>query len=354
MMAVFANFMGRILMLALCAFLCCGLLSAQSTTDGAIGGTVFDSSGGVKPKAQVVIRNIGTNAEHTAATDDSGYYRVVTLQPGSYTVAVNRQGFAPYKAEQVIVTVGSVDEVSPNLKAGATQEVVDVTAAAPQINYVSPEFAPTLNQTAISNLPINGGRWSSFAMLTPGVVSNGSGFGLLSFRGISTLLNNNTVDGADNNQAFFSEERGRTRAGYSTPKAAIDEFQVNTSNYSAEYGRSAGGVVNTVTKSGTNQIHGETYFYDRDNVWGAINPFTKLAVPSGPATFTQVPYKPTDWRKMAGFAVGGPIIKDKLFWFLTYDWYHRNFPGAAIARDANVVFPQGTPPGEASTTISTT
>ena len=133
-----------------------------------------------------------------------------------------------------------------------------------------------MNQVAISNLPINGGRWSSFAILTPGVVSDSSGFGLLSFRGISTLLNNNTVDGADNNQAFFSEERGRTRAGYSTPKAAIEEFQVNTSNYSAEYGRSAGGVVNTVTKSGTNSIHGEGYFYDRDNDWGATNPFTNF------------------------------------------------------------------------------
>ena len=132
-----------------------------------------------------------------------------------------------------------------------------MSAEAPQINTTSADFAPTLNQTAISNLPINGGRWSSFAVLTPGVVSDSSGFGLLSFRGISTLLNNNTVDGADNNQAFFSEERGRTRAGYSTPKVAIEEFQVNTSNYSAEYGRSAGGVVNTVTKSGTNRIHGE-------------------------------------------------------------------------------------------------
>src|SRR5947199_9540181 len=102
-------------------------------------------------------------------------------------------------------------------------------------------------------------------MLTPGVVSNGSGLGLLSFRGISTLLNNNTVDGADNNQAFFSEERGRTRAGYSTPKVAVQEFQVNTSNYSSEYGRAAGAVINTVTKSGSNSFHGELYFYDRDN-----------------------------------------------------------------------------------------
>src|SRR5206468_6760538 len=144
----------------------------------------------------------------------------------------------------------------------------------PLINMTSNDFSSNINPEQIDNLPVNGGRWSSFAVLTPGVVANSSGFGLLSFRGISALLNNNTVDGADNNQAFFSEERGRTRAGYSTPKLAIEEFQVNTSNYSSEYGRSAGGVVNTVTKSGTNSIHGEAFFYDRDNVWGAINPFT--------------------------------------------------------------------------------
>jgi hypothetical protein len=233
-----------------------------------------------------------------------------------------------------------------------TSETVEVTAEVPQINTTSPEFAPTLNQTAISNLPINGGRWSSFALLTPGVVSNSSGFGLLSFRGISTLLNNNTVDGADNNQAFFSEERGRTRAGYSTPKAAIEEFQVNTSNYSSEYGRAAGGVINTVTKSGTNSIHGEAYFYDRDNVWGAINPFTKLAV-STPSGFQQVPYKPTDWRKISGFGVGGPAIKDKLFWNLTFDWYDRNFPGTAVTSGPTAFFAQATPTAATTSVIAT-
>src|SRR5262249_7903837 len=151
-------------------------------------------------------------------TNDAGYYRIVNLPSGTYTVTINQQGFSPYKAEQVIVQVGSVTDVSPRLAIGGKTETVDVTAEAPQGNTTSSEFAPTLNQIAISNLPINGGRWSNFALLTPGVVSDSNGFGLLSFRGISTLLNNNTVDGADNNQAFFSEERGRTRAGYSTPK----------------------------------------------------------------------------------------------------------------------------------------
>ena len=332
----------RLVTVALLVASCGALLYAQSTTDGAIGGTVYDTNGAVVANAKVVVRNNGTNAETTLTTDGSGYFRVNKLQPGSYTVAISEQGFAPFKSEQVIVQVGSVTELSPHLAVGGSTETVEVSAEAPQINSSTPEFAPTLNQTAISNLPINGGRWSSFAVLTPGVVANASGFGLLSFRGISTLLNNNTVDGADNNQAFFSEERGRTRAGYSTPKTAIEEFQVNTSNYSAEYGRSAGGVVNTVTKSGTNSIHGEAFFYDRDNVWGAINPFTKLSVPVTPTTFNQVPYKPTDWRKMSGFGVGGPAIKDKLFWNLTFDWYKRNFPGTAVPGNSTIFFGQAT------------
>jgi len=328
----------RLVTVALLATCCSALVYAQSTTDGAIGGTVYDSTGAVVANAKVTVHNNGTNAEQTITGDASGYYRVTNLQPGTYTVTINGGGLAPYKAEQVIVSVGSVTDLSPRLGVGGTSETVEVSAEVPQINTTSPEFAPTLNQVAISNLPINGGRWSSFALLTPGVVSNASGFGLLSFRGISTLLNNNTVDGADNNQAFFSEERGRTRAGYSTAKVAVEEFQVNTSNYSAEYGRSAGGVVNTVTKSGTNSLHGEGFFYDRDNVWGATNPFTKLSVPAPGNTFTQVPYKPTDWRKMAGFGAGGALIKDKLFWFVAYDWYHRNFPGTAVASSPQTFF----------------
>jgi hypothetical protein len=341
--------MRRLLQLALFVFAFSAILIAQSTTDGAIGGTVFDLTGAVVPGAQVVIHNNGTNAEESTTADPSGYYRVIHLQPGSYTVTISKQGFAPYKHENVIVQVGALTENSPKLNVAGTAETVDVTAEAPQINTTSQEFAGTLNQTAIDNLPINGGRWSNFALLTPGVVSDANGFGLLSFRGISTLLNNNTVDGADNNQAFFSEERGRTRAGYSTPKAAVNEFQVNTSNYSAEYGRAAGGVINTVTKSGTNAIHGEGYFYDRDNVWGAANAFTRLNIQTAPGVFTPENFKPTDWRKMAGFSFGGPLIKDKLFWQLTYDWYHRNFPGTGVASNPSVFFAAPTCNADGST-----
>ncbi|HLW55599.1 MAG TPA: carboxypeptidase regulatory-like domain-containing protein [Candidatus Angelobacter sp.] len=328
----FAKFLRRTFMFALSVCFASALLTAQSTTEGGIGGTIFDATGAVVPKATITVHNNGTNAEQTTTSDPSGYFRVSQLQPGLYTVTVSSPGLSQYKAEKVIVSVGSLTEVSPHLGVAGTQEVVEVTGVAPQINYVSPDFAPTIDQTAISNLPINGGRWSNFALLTPGVVSDSNAFGLLSFRGISTLLNNNTVDGADNNQAFFSEERGRTRIGYSTPKEAVQEFQVNTSNYSAEYGRSAGGVVNTVTKSGTNAIHGEGYFMDRDNDFGAFNEFTQIAVQTSPGVFTPQSFKPTDWRKIAGFGVGGPLIKDKLFWFVAYDWYHHNFPGVAVTQ----------------------
>lgn len=311
---------------------------AQSTTEGAIGGTVYDKHGAVVTGATVVVHNNGTNAEQTQTTNSSGYFRVTGLTPASYTVTISASGFAGYKADDVVVGVGRVTEISPQLGvAGATEQVV-VTGEAAEVNTTSPDFAPSLNSTAIQNLPINTGRWSNFTVLTPGVNNDINGFGLVSFRGISTLLNNNTIDGADNNQAFFSEERGRTRAGYSSPKVAVQEFQVNTSDYSAEYGRAAGGVVNTVTKSGTNQFHGDAYFYDRDSAWASVNPFTTLTTQTSPGVYTSSPYKPTDIRKIWGGDIGGPILKDKLFFYVAYDNYGRNFPGTGVATSPSAFF----------------
>lgn len=311
---------------------------AQSTTDGAIGGTVTDTSGAAVPGAKVTVKNLGTNAEEVVMTDDTGYFRVGKLQPATYSVSVSAQGFAPFTVEHVVVQIGSVTDVLAKLNVASAGATVVVTADIPQVNTNSAEFAPTVDQNAISNLPINGGRWSNFVLLTPGAVNDANGFGLISFRGMSTLLNNNTVDGGDNNQAFFSEERGRTRIGYSSAKAAVQEFQVNTSNYSAEYGRAAGAVVNTVTKSGSNQFHGEVYFYDRDNSWGAFNPFTTLTKQTSPGVFTTSPYNPVDVRKMYGFGVGGPIKKDKIFFFFAFDRYDRNFPGTAKATSPTAFF----------------
>src|SRR5262249_52334466 len=200
-LSMLAKTMKRVLMTALVLTIFCTFSLAQSTTQGAIGGTVYDTNGAVVPNAQVVVHNNGTNAEQTVTTDAAGNYRVNALEPGTYTVTVSEKGFASFKSPQVTVQVGNITDVSPHLTVGAT-ETVEVSGETPQITTTAPDFAPTINQTAIDNLPLNGGRWSSFTLLTPGAVSNSSGFGLISFRGISVLLNNNTVDGADNNQAF--------------------------------------------------------------------------------------------------------------------------------------------------------
>ena len=332
-----AQLISRFRWLAVC-LLCVGLFSGvartQSTTQGAIAGTVVDASGAVIPGAAVTLHNDATSAEFKLTSDESGYFKAPLVPPGTYTVTIAANGFGTYNAKLVPVTVGSLTELHPGLKAGGAQESIEVTGVAPVIQFESPEVSSTLTTQEIVNLPLNGGRWSNLALLTPGAASDSNGFGLISFRGISPILNNIEIDGADNNQAFFSEERGRTRAGYSTSQIAIAEFQVNTGVYSAEYGRSAGGVLNAVTKSGSNQLHGQAYFYDRDNVWGALNPFTtitRVALPSGGGTptFPNSPYRPIDWRKRWGFGAGGKLIENKLFWVYAYDQFKRNFPGLA-------------------------
>ncbi len=315
------------------------ILTAQTTTTGAINGTVQDPSGASVSEAKIVAVSEGTGAEHTVAADGEGFFTIGQLRPGAYTVTITAAGFSNYKATQVQVLVGNTTTLSPRLTVSSTGATVEVSGATPLINTEAPDFSTTLNQQTIDNLPINGRRWSDLTLLTPGVVADSNGFGLLSVRGISPLLNNVQIDGADDNQAYFSEERGRTREGYSTPMVAVQEFQVNTGVYSAEYGRATGGVINSVTKSGTNQLHGELYFYDRDNDWGAKNPFTKLTTfDAATGTTTTIQYKPTDWRKQWGFGVGGPIIKDKLFWFYTYDQYQRNFPGTAVPSNPGAFF----------------
>src|SRR5688572_657215 len=228
----------------------------QSTVTGAIGGLVTNPNDEVVANAGVTVRNTETNKEDTATTDDQGRFKVSNLQPGIYAITINGSGFSPYTQDRIVVEVGRETSLKAALSIGPLSGgTVEVTSEAPVINTSQQDFSSNLNQTSINELPVNGRRWSNFAILTPGATPDGN-FGLLSFRGISGLLNNSTVDGGDNNQAFFSEERGRTRSAYSISQGAIREFQVNTSNFSAEYGRSAGGVINAITKSGTNEFHG--------------------------------------------------------------------------------------------------
>ena len=300
-------------------------LIAQSTTQGSISGTVMDPSGAVVSNAAVSIKNSATGFTLNLVADGSGYYKAPLLEPGEYTVSVTAPGFANYRADHVVVVVGQVTSIEPRLALSSSQSEVIVSEQDPVINTESPDFSGTLSAKAIQNIPINNRRWSALALTTPGVTVDTSGYGLISVRGISTLLNNVEIDGADDNQAFFAEERGRTREAYSTAGSAVREFAVNTGVYSAEYGRAAGGVVTSVTKSGTNQIHGQAYFYDKESNWNAFNDYAFLTTFANGAT-TKAHIKPEDLRKIYGFTAGGAIIKDKLFWIYTYDQHTHVFP----------------------------
>ena len=338
---------------ALCIALLCVTATAvlaQSTTQGAIGGTVFDPTNAAIVNATVTIHNDATNAEQTLTSDTSGYFKAPLLEPGTYTVTVAAAGFSGYKTD-VQVVLGQMTELTPHLATGSASTVVEVTTQAPVLNFDSPDFSANLNTRALENIPVNNLRWSSLALITPGVVSDSNGFGLVSVRGISPILNNVLIDGADDNQAMYSEERGRTREAYSTPPAAIREFNVNTGVYQAEYGRAAGGVINSVTKSGGNQLHGQAYFSDRESSWGAYNDYATNTVGMQSSTvypftstdlynFTTSPIKPEDSRRIWGFNAGGWLIKDKLFWEYTYDQHRRIFPGTARPNSPSAFYTQ--------------
>jgi outer membrane receptor protein involved in Fe transport len=303
--------MKRMLVVAAAFLISCGAIAAQSTSQGAIAGTVEDATNAALPGASITIHNDATNADRHLTADGSGYFNAPLVEPGTYTVTITAQGFGQYKASSVTVQVGQLTTLEPHMMVGSAEQAVIVSADATTLNFESPDMTSTLPRMAVDNIPVQNRRWSALALTTPGIVADSSGFGLISVRGMSTLLNNVEIDGADDNQAFFSEERGRTREGYSTSSNTVQEFEVNSGVYSAQYGRAAGGVINSVTKSGANQLHGEAYFNDLDRGFGANDP--------GSVSATGAPLKPKDLRKIYGLSGGGALIKDKLFWFYTYD-----------------------------------
>ena len=316
-----------IALLAICVF--CVDSRAQSTVDGAIDGHIMDSSGAMLPNVKVVVTSSSTNAGSNVSTDGSGYYRATRLQPGDYTLTYSITGFSKHSISHVTVEIGRVTTIDQTLSVGTNEQSVQVSADSNQINTESAEISTNLNQGSVNNLPINGRRWVGFVLLTPGAVL-GTQFGLISFKGISSLMNNNQVDGVDDMRAFESSERGYTRVGYSTSLAAIQEFQSVTSNYSAQYGRAAGGVINAITKSGGNQFHGSAFWYWRDNEFGATNPFNILSAYNPTTQTTTSTYiKPEDKRHQFGGTIGGPILKNKLFFFYDYDQQIHHFPAVA-------------------------
>jgi hypothetical protein len=287
-------------------------LMAQSAGGvSGISGTVHDATGGVVPNARVVISSAAQGQLRSITTNDAGAFSAPALIPGpGYQVAVTASGFAPYEAKDLVLQVGQNMDLNIALAVGQTATSVEVSAAAQLVEDTKTDVSQVVDNQSIMNLPINGRRVDSFVLNTPGV-TNDNYFGLLSFRGVAGN-NSFLLDGNDNTEQFYDENAGRTRIVTQISADAVQEFQVVSSNFSAEYGRAMGGVVNTVTKSGTNEYHGGAFYFLRSTGFDARDPYS---------TFV-----PTEHRFQAGGTVGGPIIKDKLFFFLSSDNTRRNFP----------------------------
>ena len=290
--------------------------NAQMAT-GAISGTVTDPTGLPIVDAGVVVRNADTGTESRYATNGVGFYVAPYLQPGNYQVTTNKEGFETVVHQNVVVHVGETLTINVRMPVQAAHATVTVTEQAPTLETDKTEASQTVSQNQVEGLPIATRRWENFVLLTPAVTTDGNS-GLSSFRGLSSLYNGNSVDGANNSQAFFSEARGRAIiVSYVYSGDSIKEFQVANSNYSAELGQAAGGVVNAVTKSGTNQLHGDLFYNLRYPELNALDPLGKSR-----GIDTQTVHQ----QNQFGASVGAPIVKDKLFFFGTYDGFRKVNP----------------------------
>jgi hypothetical protein len=298
--------------------------ASQTSAVGNITGTVSDSSGAAIPGATVTILNNDTGATRTLTTGGDGDYTSAFLQPGRYEIIFSGPGFGKVDRKNLVLTVGQTLSVDAALPAAQATSEVTVTDASPLIDTERSEVSQTVGAQLVSNLPVNGRRWDNFVLLTPNVVPDGN-TGLISYRGISGLYNTNLVDGANNQQAFFSEARGRSLgAPYVFSQDSIKEFQSSASGYSAEFGQAAGGQINAITKNGTNQVHGDLFYYLRYPSLNALDPFAKFTGRQNNQPFLLQPT--VHQQQQFGGSVGGPIIKDKLFYFFTYDGFRKVNP----------------------------
>ena len=325
----------KYLRVALCLIICI-LISvaacAQSGNQASLEGTVIDSSGAVVPNASVQLTNQGTGATLTANTDSSGYFRFPVIPVGLYDLTVNQPGFAPYSNRNIDVAVGAKVNLKIALAIAGKAEAVNVTAELPVVETTRTQVSSTVDDRAVRDLPTNGRNFMDFVLLTPAVVKDVRG-GDISFAGQRGTLNSLTIDGTDNNNTFFGQTLGRTgsgRAPYQFSEDAVQEFQVNTNGYSAELGRAGGAVTNVVTKSGTNSFHGTAFEFFRDRALNANDPIYSMNRAFNLAAGRAAPVKPGYHYHQFGGNIGGPIKKDKLFFFFDYDG-QRNTLGEALA-----------------------
>jgi hypothetical protein len=288
-----------------------GLSGQSSAGFGGISGVVQDASSAVIPNAKVVVDNESKAIHRELSTSASGTFSAPLLVPASgYKVTVTATGFNTYEVKDITVSVGENVTLKPVLAVAGAATQVEVTGAAPVIDNTKTDVSQVIGSKQILDLPINGRRVDSFVLLTPGVTSDGA-FGLISFRG-NPGGNTFMTDGIDTTNAFYDENAGRTRT-FNISQDAVQEFQVVSSNFLAEYGHASGGVVNTVTRSGQNELHGTAYWFFRNRTLNATD-------------ITANGVNPPEWRHQAGVSVGGPIIKNKLFYFFNGELQRRNAP----------------------------
>jgi hypothetical protein len=289
----------------------------------AISGTVRDPNGALVPDARVVVSNPSKGVALELQSSQSGVFNASSLLPASgYDVTVEKQGFNRYEVKDIELVVGQNLNIDAALTLASANQQVEVFGVAPLVDETKTDVSQVIGSQEILDLPINGRRVDTFVLLTPGVTNDGN-FGLLTFRGVA---NGNTflIDGNDSTEQFYGENNGRTRITSQISQDAVQEFQVVSADFSAEYGRAMGGVVNTVTRSGTNDLHGTAFFFYRNQAFDAADAY------SGGLN-------PDDWRLQSGASVGGPVIKDKLFFFLNGEFTRRNSPIVDSYVNTNIV-----------------
>jgi len=285
---------------------------------GAISGTVSDTSGRVITGAQVSIRNVDTGVSRTTTTNEDGTYSAPNLLPGSYELTLSAPGFKTEVRSGIALTVGAAAVLDLTLQVGRTIETILVTGEAPAVQLSTSDISAVVNATTVRELPLNGRSWTDLATLQPGVNAiqtqptfaagtdrGNRGFGQqLTISGARPQQNNYRLDGVSLND--YSNGAPGSVLGGSLGVDAIQEFSVLTSNYSAEYGKTSGGVVNAITRSGTNRFHGSVYEFLRNSALDARNFFDGDKIP---------PFK----RNQFGGAIGGPILKNRTFFFADYE-----------------------------------
>src|SRR6266699_2868793 len=243
---------------------------------GTLTGTVKDSSGAVIPNAQVVIMDVATGVTRTVSPGGAGLYTAPNLLPGTYEVRVTATGFSTQLRKGITLTVGEQQVLDFTMQVGQMSQTVEVTTEAPTVELTSSTLSATVNSTTIRELPLNGRSWTDLANLQPGVVAAEThaavnvnrGYGAqLSISGARPQQNNYRLDGISIND--YSNGGPGSVLGQNLGVAAIQEFSVLTGNYSAEYGKTSGGVVNAISRSGTNQFHGSAYEFLRNNALDA-------------------------------------------------------------------------------------